>query len=130
MINLNDYSVEELMSLNKMIVDHLNVRQQKESQLKMMKFDIGDKVSFETQQGQIISAKIIRLNQKTVTVVEEYTDKQWRVSPGLISPIVETEVKSSHSVINTPASNIARQDISRNSPCPCGSGKKFKRCCI
>src|SRR5262249_44249936 len=25
---------------------------------------------------------------------------------------------------------MARQKISRNDPCPCGSGKKFKHCCI
>lgn len=25
---------------------------------------------------------------------------------------------------------ITRKKIGRNSPCPCGSGKKFKRCCI
>jgi uncharacterized protein YecA (UPF0149 family) len=23
----------------------------------------------------------------------------------------------------------ARQTIGRNDPCPCGSGKKFKKCC-
>ena len=29
----------------------------------------------------------------------------------------------------TPAKNLFR-DVGRNDPCPCGSGKKFKRCCL
>ncbi len=26
--------------------------------------------------------------------------------------------------------NVKRQKVERNSPCPCGSGNKFKRCCL
>jgi hypothetical protein len=29
----------------------------------------------------------------------------------------------------TPALPIVRQKVGRNEPCPCGSGKKFKKCC-
>ncbi len=29
----------------------------------------------------------------------------------------------------TPTMSIARQKVGRNEPCPCGSGKKFKKCC-
>src|ERR1700676_5378479 len=25
--------------------------------------------------------------------------------------------------------NMARKKVSRNAPCPCGSGKKYKKCC-
>jgi preprotein translocase subunit SecA len=24
--------------------------------------------------------------------------------------------------------NVSKNDVSRNAPCPCGSGKKYKRC--
>jgi uncharacterized protein YecA (UPF0149 family) len=27
------------------------------------------------------------------------------------------------------APRVTRQKIGRNKPCPCGSGKKFKKCC-
>lgn len=30
---------------------------------------------------------------------------------------------------NTPLINSASMNIGRNDPCPCGSGKKFKKCC-
>jgi uncharacterized protein YecA (UPF0149 family) len=29
----------------------------------------------------------------------------------------------------TPATPVTRQKVGRNEPCPCGSGKKFKKCC-
>jgi hypothetical protein len=30
----------------------------------------------------------------------------------------------------TNADSLSRQSVGRNDPCPCGSGKKFKKCCI
>jgi uncharacterized protein YecA (UPF0149 family) len=30
---------------------------------------------------------------------------------------------------DTPLTPVTRQKIGRNEPCPCGSGKKFKKCC-
>ena len=33
------------------------------------------------------------------------------------------------SILSTPAVNIHR-DVGRNDPCPCGSGKKYKKCCL
>jgi uncharacterized protein YecA (UPF0149 family) len=38
------------------------------------------------------------------------------------------EAESGFSLIK-PAVNPLR-DVGRNDPCPCGSGKKFKRCCL
>jgi uncharacterized protein len=34
-----------------------------------------------------------------------------------------------NSMVKTPSINKLR-DIGRNDPCPCGSGKKFKKCCL
>jgi len=31
--------------------------------------------------------------------------------------------------LNTPVVNPFR-DVGRNDPCPCGSGKKYKKCCL
>ncbi|MBI5118565.1 SEC-C domain-containing protein [Candidatus Poribacteria bacterium] len=27
-------------------------------------------------------------------------------------------------------SKETRRDVGRNDPCPCGSGKKYKKCCL
>jgi preprotein translocase subunit SecA len=30
---------------------------------------------------------------------------------------------------SSPQATVSRQKVGRNEPCPCGSGKKFKKCC-
>jgi preprotein translocase subunit SecA len=30
---------------------------------------------------------------------------------------------------NPSPATVAKQKVGRNEPCPCGSGKKFKKCC-
>ena len=32
-------------------------------------------------------------------------------------------------LLNPPKTVIAEKKIGRNDPCPCGSGKKYKKCC-
>lgn len=40
-------------------------------------------------------------------------------------------VLSAHSIVNEKKQPIVKSDkIGRNEPCPCGSGKKYKNCCI
>jgi preprotein translocase subunit SecA len=29
-----------------------------------------------------------------------------------------------------PAAAVSRRKVGRNDPCPCGSGKKYKKCCL
>jgi uncharacterized protein YecA (UPF0149 family) len=31
--------------------------------------------------------------------------------------------------VSSPQVTTSRQKVGRNDPCPCGSGKKFKKCC-
>jgi hypothetical protein len=40
----------------------------------------------------------------------------------------QTEVRSPTPRVNTPPRRAAK--IGRNEPCPCGSGKKYKKCCL
>lgn len=138
-IDFNNYSIEQLRDLNHRLVDHLKLMQQRKSQRNMEKFNLGDHVSFEDRDGEILEGEIIRFNQKSITVQGTNCDCSWRVSPSLLSKIIKTEkVISSHrhetqtslEHINNSLSMPIPPNISRNSPCPCGSGKKYKRCCI
>jgi uncharacterized protein len=43
---------------------------------------------------------------------------------------IAAEMASMNQNIATPAEPIRSHKIGRNEPCPCGSGKKFKKCCI
>lgn len=46
-------------------------------------------------------------------IEEEFADDKDYESPSILAPIVRDEPK-----------------VGRNAPCPCGSGKKFKKCCM
>ncbi len=69
-------SEEQLRLLERKIVFKLHLKI-------MQNFKVMDKVSFEYQ-GRKVSGVIIRLNQKTVTLVEEDGHK-WNVSPKYLS---------------------------------------------
>jgi len=34
------------------------------------------------------------------------------------------------SALEAEATRITQEKVGRNDPCPCGSGKKFKKCCL
>lgn len=86
-IDFNQFSTEELIQLNKDIVNHVKLRRERESQSQMNRFDLGDTVSFETQEGKIVTGEIIRFNKKSVTIVTDDKD-QWRVHPKYITKVL------------------------------------------
>jgi len=47
------------------------------------------------------------------------------VEPGMPEDISEVEL-----LLNPPKPKQAEPKVGRNDPCPCGSGKKFKKCCM
>lgn len=60
------------------------------------------------------------------------------IDTGLILPeeIIRQRYKSTHEtsrwvpmVIPPSQKQLMRKRVARNDPCPCGSGKKFKKCC-
>ena len=133
MINFdfNRYSIEELLELNGKLIEHVRLREQRESQQEMDNFDLGETVCFKARGGDIVEAKIISFNKKTITVERE-CGHRWRISPQLLEKVVAHEKKSDHVVaINRSGVEVTSSEkFSRNAPCPCGSGRKFKRCCI
>lgn len=42
---------------------------------------------------------------------------------------VFTEVECTNTVLDEPIQRV-EEKVGRNDPCPCGSGKKFKKCCL
>ena len=51
---------------------------------------------------------------------------QLYATQGRKAEAIELRKQAKRSVVPTP---VTRQKIGRNEPCPCGSGKKFKKCC-
>ncbi len=95
-INLDELSYEELVALNHKIVERLKVLDSVHAFQEMMAFDLGAKVSFESNRGRQMGT-IVKLNKKTVGVLTE-SGQKWNVSPHLLSQV--KEVKSDIQVVN------------------------------
>ena len=46
-----------------------------------------------------------------------------------LEPDKPEDIKDLEILLNTPKTRIAEKKVGRNDPCPCGSGKKYKKCC-
>src|SRR6266446_4344577 len=45
-------------------------------------------------------------------------------------PEVAEQVRREHEQVLETAATAVPQNVGRNDPCPCGSGKKYKKCCL
>jgi SWIM/SEC-C metal-binding protein len=63
-------------------------------------------------------------------IVEVCTAHGWQVIVG-VEPDAPEDVSDVHKLL-APGQLIARQPpvVGRNAPCPCGSGRKYKKCCL
>ena len=68
-------------------------------------------------------------------VSEEYEDKiknlnEARIAAGTVSTMEDAAAKAHYLRQNKHTIVRDNKKISRNEPCPCGSGKKYKNCCL
>jgi SWIM/SEC-C metal-binding protein len=56
-------------------------------------------------------------------------DNGWKVVIG-IEPDKPEDIIEVNRLLYPPEPQKAEQKVGRNAPCPCGSGKKFKKCCM
>ena len=75
---------EDLLFLNRLIVERLKLISQAKSTSLMASFTRGDRVSFQAPDSRTIEGIILRLNKKTISVVTD-DGHQWNVAPGLLS---------------------------------------------
>lgn len=80
---IDDMSEEVLITLHNLIVNRLNMLQRQRTRQSMGDFRLGDVVSFRTEDGQMVTGVLVRLNKKTVTVHTE-SGARWNVSPQLL----------------------------------------------
>ena len=139
-MNISNLSEKELRDLNHQIILQLKFLRDAHAHKAMIDFSYGEVVCFDYNDCQI-TGHIAKFNKKTVTVIEP-EGKRWNVSPHLLKSV---KVKSSEIKDITPSQNKVfsieasrdhgstppeiRNKVSRNASCPCGSGKKYKRCC-
>jgi SWIM/SEC-C metal-binding protein len=46
-----------------------------------------------------------------------------------VDPDKPEDITDLNILLNPQKTKIAEKSVGRNSPCPCGSGKKYKKCC-
>lgn len=85
-INLESMSNEQLRTLNHSIVAILNGRRQLDTLKKLSKFNIGDRVQFESDSGNV-KGVVIRVNKKTISIDAFDPPGQWRVAPSFLKKI-------------------------------------------
>jgi SWIM/SEC-C metal-binding protein len=72
------------------------------------------------------------VNVKTKKRVKEvesvFKEKGWKYSIELDADKPE-DVNDLELLLNPTKTKIAEKKVGRNEPCPCGSGKKHKKCC-
>ncbi|MDP2644238.1 MAG: SEC-C metal-binding domain-containing protein [Desulfobacterales bacterium] len=68
-------------------------------------------------------------NEKRLKEVASiFEEKGWKFTIGL-EPDKPEDVADLELLLNPIKSKVSEQKVGRNAPCPCGSGKKFKKCC-
>lgn len=136
-MDITKLSEQELVSLNHKIVERLRFMQKAHTHRSMLNFNVGQAVCFEADGGRRVTGIISKFNTKTVTVVTP-DGHRWNVSPSFLAPhkepIRDVTPKNTENVVPIrsilPSNNESSGKVSRNAPCPCGSGKKHKRCCL
>ena len=76
-------SEEDLVFLNRTIIERLKLISQAKSTSMMARFNIGNRVRFQTPDGKNKTGVIVRLNKKTASI---HTDDggSWNVFPGFL----------------------------------------------
>ena len=74
---------EELVYLNRLIVERFKLISQAKSTREMAKYNIGELVEFEDNNGETVTGRVIKLNKKTVSVLTD-SNQKWNVYPGFL----------------------------------------------
>lgn len=69
----------------------------------------------------------VQTEKRAVEILDYCNRKEWQVIVG-IEPDKDEDVSDLERIENPPKPLVSVK-IDRNAPCPCGSGKKAKKCC-
>jgi hypothetical protein len=86
-IDIDRLSESELIDLNNRIVERLRFLKQKHAHNQMLKFKIGDRVTFHPEGLPPVVGMLTRYNRKTVTIITD-DGQHWNVSPSLLRKAV------------------------------------------
>ena len=88
-IDIDDLTYDELLDLNDRILACLKHLDAADTLNAMMKLNLGSKVCFDSGKHGMQVGTLIKFNQKTVTVLTDDGRRRWKVSPQMLSPVIE-----------------------------------------
>ncbi|WP_205781096.1 hypothetical protein [Methylocaldum sp. SAD2] len=84
-IDIDRLTEAELIDLNRRVVERLRFLHQMRAHASMLRFSIGARVTFDTDDGRTIVGTLVRYNKKSVTIVTD-DHHRWNVSPTFLRP--------------------------------------------
>jgi len=88
-IDLDRLTESELIDLNHRVVARLRMFAELRAHSSMLAFKVGERVSFEAEDGRPITGMLVRYNKKTVSLVTD-DGHRWNVSPALLKRVATT----------------------------------------
>lgn len=95
-IDIDKLTEAELIDLNHRIVERLRFIQHARAHTTMLRFSIGDRVTFEPDMCGPVGGVIVRYNKKSVSVLTD-DGRRWTVAPGLLRAAPPKDAKHSAS---------------------------------
>lgn len=83
-INIDKLTIEQLVDLNHRIVERLKFMEAMHHHSEMMKFSIGERVTFDPPGRPRQTGTLVKYNKKSVTVITD-TGQKWTIAPQLIA---------------------------------------------
>ena len=96
-INIDHLSKDELLDLNRRVIARLQLLDQHSTVSAMVKFNLGQRVSFDPD-GRLRSGTLIKFNPKTVVVLTA-DGQRWKVSPPFLRHLVDNQQPGNVSVL-------------------------------
>lgn len=90
-IDIDQLTEAELIDLNRRIVERLRFFHQMRAHATMLKFSIGARVYFDSDDFQRITGTLVRYNKKSVTVLTD-DGQRWNVAPGFLRPVEPRDI--------------------------------------
>ena len=95
-INIDNMNEDELLALNSRVIARLKLIQQHNTLNSMIKFEVGQRVSFDPD-GRMRTGVLIKFNPKTVAVLTD-DGQRWKVSPQLVRDLIDSGKNSTNKV--------------------------------
>lgn len=80
---INQLTEKELIYLNRLILHKVKMIRKANNLMAAARFNVGERVSFNDQEGKEYIGKIIRINQKTISV-EVNEERYYKVHPSML----------------------------------------------